>query len=906
MHGSLRLSLCFAVVFGGIFGVAGGALAQERPSSRAELRNAAERWVARADSFRTRRAVEPALQAYRRARAYYRRLGDESRQAEMTGDMGVMYWVRSEYAAARRHFREALQEARAVGDREEVTSNLINLGLVQKNKGRYRKALRRYREALKILRETGDVAGRGVVLNNLGEIYSQRGQLRAAQPALRESLRIHRARDDSLRIATNLLNLGGVLRQRGKHEKALGRHREALAINRAIGNRDGTADALQRLGQVQARRDRSKAAMERYRQSLEIWQELGRRAEVAQTRNTLGAVLETQGKTEAALALYQQALDTNLEYGHRVRVSQNLSNIGHVQLKTGRLAAADSSLRASVRIMEALLGTTTGADRRGSLDQEVARFHALVTTQVRRGRPDSALRVLERSRAQVLTERLGGEQALLHASSRIPPVDSLQRVLDRGEAAVLYANASTDRPVVAIVVTREAVRAHEVTRFARVRDAVETYQDAILRLRRSTELGRVKGGAVQQSTASRTPGRLDGRDDRLADLVHLYRHDLAVPSARQVMSSRRRERLGRYLYNLLLAPLEEDLTGVNELIVVPDGALGSLPFGTLQDWSGERLLERTRVRYAQSLHMLRLLARRDQERTTPAPDSLLALGGAAYGTAAPTEPALAQRRQIPAGGSAGVDSAGAVAPPLADTRAGHTSRSLERGTETGSVYARRGSRARQWADLPGSRREVEGIQDIAPSTTLLTGDRVSERTLRRWSRTDRLGRYRVLHMAVHGVALPHRPSRSALVLSDVRRASAQAGAPPASASHPGRLDGYLSAPEIARLDLNADLVTLSACRSGLGRTYRGSGVLSLTQSFLEAGAGATAVSLWAVYDTATSRFMQAVYRRAWRRETTWAEALVQTKRAFAAGKYGTRLQDPRFWAPFVHYGRASR
>jgi CHAT domain-containing protein len=63
-----------------------------------------------------------------------------------------------------------------------------------------------------------------------------------------------------------------------------------------------------------------------------------------------------------------------------------------------------------------------------------------------------------------------------------------------------------------------------------------------------------------------------------------------------------------------------------------------------------------------------------------------------------------------------------------------------------------------------------------------------------------------------------------------------------------------------------------------------------------------AVSLWSVYDASTSRFMEAVYRRAWNRETSWAEALAQTKRAFAAGDFGERLQAPRFWAPFVYYG----
>ena len=49
--------------------------------------------------------------------------------------------------------------------------------------------------------------------------------------------------------------------------------------------------------------------------------------------------------------------------------------------------------------------------------------------------------------------------------------------------------------------------------------------------------------------------------------------------------------------------------------------------------------------------------------------------------------------------------------------------------------------------------------------------------------------------------------------------------------------------------------------------------------------------------------LQAVYRRAWDRDTSWAAAIAETKRAFIDGHHGERLRAPRFWAPFVHYGR---
>jgi CHAT domain-containing protein len=156
--------------------------------------------------------------------------------------------------------------------------------------------------------------------------------------------------------------------------------------------------------------------------------------------------------------------------------------------------------------------------------------------------------------------------------------------------------------------------------------------------------------------------------------------------------------------------------------------------------------------------------------------------------------------------------------------------------------------------------------------------------------------YRALHFATHGLVVPEAPSQSALVLS-----GAASTAPDTSG-----LDGYLTMDEIATLSLDAEFVGLSACQTGLGRIYRGSGVVSLAQAFLRAGADATSVSLWSVYDASTQVFMEAVYRRAWRYDQSWAEALASTKRAFLTGHYGERYQDPRFWGPFVHYGRTAR
>jgi CHAT domain-containing protein len=115
-------------------------------------------------------------------------------------------------------------------------------------------------------------------------------------------------------------------------------------------------------------------------------------------------------------------------------------------------------------------------------------------------------------------------------------------------------------------------------------------------------------------------------------------------------------------------------------------------------------------------------------------------------------------------------------------------------------------------------------------------------------------------------------------------------------------DGYLTAREIGELKLDADLVVLSACDTGLGRLVRGEGVVGLAHSFLSAGARGLVMSLWPVSDDATVKLMTMFYKEL-ERAGSPAVALARVKRAFMRGDAGAAFKDPVFWAPFVYYGR---
>jgi CHAT domain-containing protein len=140
------------------------------------------------------------------------------------------------------------------------------------------------------------------------------------------------------------------------------------------------------------------------------------------------------------------------------------------------------------------------------------------------------------------------------------------------------------------------------------------------------------------------------------------------------------------------------------------------------------------------------------------------------------------------------------------------------------------------------------------------------------------GRYRKLHFATHARVIERPAERSCLRL------------------HGGNLD--LAA--VRALRLRAEVVTLSACETALGRRMRGEGVVGLTHAFLSAGARGVVASLWKVEDRATAEFMEAWYRRLGAGVPP-ARALHETRIAyFAAGAH------PSVWAGFVLVGGIER
>lgn len=190
-------------------------------------------------------------------------------------------------------------------------------------------------------------------------------------------------------------------------------------------------------------------------------------------------------------------------------------------------------------------------------------------------------------------------------------------------------------------------------------------------------------------------------------------------------------------------------------------------------------------------------------------------------------------------------------------------------------------------DLPrlfNTRFEAEKISSFLPPAQ----KRVEldfNATVESVTKTD-LSNYRILHFATHALIDDETPELSGIVLSmfDNKRQPRE---------------GFLLSGDIFELKLNADLVVLSGCRTGLGKPVRGEGFVGLTQSFMYAGASRLLTSLWSVEDRATAQLMANFYKYHLAKKMSAAAALKEAQKEMSKNP---RWQSPYYWAAFTLQG----
>jgi CHAT domain-containing protein len=299
------------------------------------------------------------------------------------------------------------------------------------------------------------------------------------------------------------------------------------------------------------------------------------------------------------------------------------------------------------------------------------------------------------------------------------------------------------------------------------------------------------------------------------------------------------------LYQKLLGPVKDLVAAHERIVVLPHGALSTLPVEALVDDDGHFIVETHIVTYSHSatiaLEDARAKPRGARKR------AFVGVGDPVYDWVA-----------FKAGKAEGL--------PIAEARG------VKRYTD-----AKTGTR-RGLERLPGTASEVKAIAALFGSDAkLYLRDQASEENIK----AGILGGSRIIHIASHGL---FETDYQALAFSMRPDASD---------------DGFLMASEIAELALDADLVVLSACETGRAHEVLAEPVSGLVLALRTAGARRMVASLWDVDDAATVELMKSFYAPIVKSGSTYGAALTQAKRKLVAT---TKWQHPFYWAAFVLVG----
>ncbi len=298
--------------------------------------------------------------------------------------------------------------------------------------------------------------------------------------------------------------------------------------------------------------------------------------------------------------------------------------------------------------------------------------------------------------------------------------------------------------------------------------------------------------------------------------------------------------LSKQLYNLLIEPMEEELVGVEHLAIIPYGLLFEVPFDVLSN-DGKLLIEKYTISYNYSIALWL-----ENIKSVPQDEmSLLALA-----------PVFNEKEAI------GLDDYLVFASDtIADTDLAFRDKKLK--------------------PLPFSAKEVKTVSKLFNKNNLEVKVLLNkEANVENF--TQFANGHSILHIATHGVSSKTDADKSGLFFHNNTLKTTGSN--------------FLSIRDFSLLRLDADLVVLSACKTGSGKIEYGEGVLALPRGFIAAGARNVMGSLWKVHDKKTSYLMDQFYRNVLN-GVSYSKSLQLAKLACIEKGY-----FPMDWAGFVLIG----
>jgi CHAT domain-containing protein/Tfp pilus assembly protein PilF len=783
--------------------------------------------------------------------------------AKTLGDIGVVAFERGNLAEADKYYREALDiEEKLAPGSLEVAGTLTNMGLVEQIRGDLERANQYLLEAVsindKLAPESLDAASNYC---NLGWNELDLGNLSEAERYFQKALRIQlKSAPEGMDPTVSYQGLADIAGQRGDSTRARAYYQKALAIQEKLAPEGiDLARTLMDMGDLVRESGDLPAAEQYYRRALAIRTKRDpESSEHAESLAAVASILRDQRQFDASAQFYAQALGALEKQTTRLGGSEDV--------RTGFRAKHSEIYRDYVELLLTLKQPERAFEvlersRARSLLEVLAAAHI----DIHKG-ADPSLLEEERSLRQSLTAksdrrlRLLGEKnnekqiaafdkEIEDLNKQFQQLEERMRASSPDYAALTQPHPLTTGDIQQLLDDETVLLEYTLGKEHSHVFALTSVSVNVFELPQRAEIEKAARSVYDRVTERNTRPR-----GKTPSQVQVHRTPAAAAYAEA----------SRTLSEMVMSPVARQIEG-KRLLIVSDGALQYIPFAVLPAPQSRAegtvsLVVNHEIVNLPSASTLGVLRRQAANRKT-ASKSVIVMADPVFDL---QDGRLRRSPQT----TAHVDSGGGLGRSSLE-RSGRDVRVSKNG-----IFPR----------LPFTRREADAISTIAAP-----GDAVQELDFdasKATAMSRKLSDYRIVHLATHGLLNSEHPELSGLVFSLVDRRG-------------HKQDGFLRLADIYDLDLNADLVVLSACQTALGKQVDGEGLIGLARGFMYAGSPRVIASLWNVDDKATAELMAKFYEAMLKNHQTPAQALRFAQTWMQKQK---RWESPRSWAGFVLLG----
>jgi CHAT domain-containing protein len=840
-----------------------------------------------------------ALEYYQAALTVRQSLGIGVELAQNLSVIALIHTEMGEANLALDAYQQSLPLARASGDKTQLAYALNSMARLHIRLGANQRAINLLQESLALWRETGNLYGEASALNLTGMAYSNLFDVQNAIDYYTQSIELAEKAGARYSAAETFNNLGIQYSLLQDYDQALACYERALRYWREIGNRFEESRTLDNLALLNIEKGDTDKSLELLKTALGdrlngkyLRSDAALLVNMAYSHLRRGEIKHAPEEFQLALEWYQLALplirenrDMRMEVSALAGKSET-----HLMLNQTELALKD--IDQAVAIAEKVRTEIASPEHRVSSQQWMTRVYKIqahVLMRLHRGDPSAgydavALRASEQCRLRALLELLSESGIELNQAidaEHLTRLKELQLKLDSTETRRAQALnrrqsdrlAEIEKEIEELLRQRDLLDAQiraDHPQYAALKMSAPLSPSEIQRQLLDDEtilleymlspntgyLWLVTADSINSYPLLQTQ-KINQAARRVQELLASHNQPpdgetLKEKHARQTREKTEFDQAALELSQMILGPVAGKL-GKKRLLIVGDGILQYIPFGVLPEPKRGRAGERATGRQNES-------AIRNPQSYVPliADHEIVTL---------PSASVLATLRRIRTGRPAAPHALAVLADPVfssEDGRVGLDARTKnesgqwpnqDSGAGGGATVAKIVSDVKRSAADSGvqvfrrllfSRQEAEAITGFLPASERLQAlDFAADRRL---ALSGKLGEYRILHFATHGLLNNKIPALSGLVFSLVDEQG-------------GPLNGFLRLHEIYNLKLNADLVVLSGCQTALGQEVNGEGLIGLTRGFMHAGAPRVVASLWSVNDQATANLMKLFYQR---------------------------------------------